>query len=425
MPTLAATGPGFLDPRQLKRRADTGAEWRDASHADPVPAILQFSRALAERGSRLILLPAPTKAVVHPERFSARFGPHDGPVQNPSWALLRRKLEREGVLVFDPTPLLARRAAALPDGMPQFLRADTHWRPEAVQAVAAALSEFIQANVDLPEEAPVEYVAHDREVESLGDLATILKLPADQNLFVPERVIVRQVRAPGGDPWRPSPSASVLLLGDSFTNIYSVGLMGWGESAGLAEQLSMELHRPVDRIAINDDGAWATRAQLAGDLARGHDRLAGKKVVVWQVAVRELAVGDWRPIGLAPAPAARERAFYVPIPGKTVILKGMVRAISKRPDPGAVYADHVMTCLLVDLMSDGEPAKPAEAVVHMLSMKARKLLPPAGLQIGRIVTVRLRPWEDVEDTFGGLRRSLLANDDALLADPCWGEVTEQ
>ena len=83
------------------------------------------------------------------------------------------------------------------------------------------------------------------------------------------------------------------MLGDSFANIYSLASMGWGDSAGLVEHLSYALGRPVDRILQNDDGAFATRDILRRD---GPARLAGKRVVIWQFAARELAFGDWRVI---------------------------------------------------------------------------------------------------------------------------------
>ena len=49
------------------------------------------------------------------------------------------------------------------------------------------------------------------------------------------------------------------------------------------------LRRPVDRLAQNDDAAFATRALLARDPGR----LEGKRVVIYQFAARELASGDW------------------------------------------------------------------------------------------------------------------------------------
>ena len=62
----------------------------------------------------------------------------------------------------------------------------------------------------------------------------------------------------------------------------------------LAEQLAVSLRRPVDKIAVNAGGAYGARERLVSELAAGHDRLAGKKIVIWQFAQRELAVGDWK-----------------------------------------------------------------------------------------------------------------------------------
>ncbi|HEV3031270.1 MAG TPA: hypothetical protein VG319_06485, partial [Polyangia bacterium] len=56
------------------------------------------------------------------------------------------------------------------------------------------------------------------------------------------------------------------------------------------------LGRPVDVIAQNDSGAFATRQALARELGGGQDRLRGKRVVVWELASRELAVGDWKAV---------------------------------------------------------------------------------------------------------------------------------
>jgi alginate O-acetyltransferase complex protein AlgJ len=122
----------------------------------------------------------------------------------------------------------------------------------------------------------------------------MLKLPDDQALFLPQSVTVEQVQDGSGAPWEPDAKADVLLLGDSFTNIFTLEGMGWGVSAGLGPQLALALRRPLDVIAQNDSGAFATRQALARELGAGSDRLAGKRVVVWQFASRELSVGDWK-----------------------------------------------------------------------------------------------------------------------------------
>ena len=69
---------------------------------------------------------------------------------------------------------------------------------------------------------------------------------------------------------------------------------GLGQRAGLAAQLCASLGRAVDTLAINDNGSYAPRGALASGIHRGRDRLAGKKVVVYAFASRELAFGDWR-----------------------------------------------------------------------------------------------------------------------------------
>jgi alginate O-acetyltransferase complex protein AlgJ len=75
----------------------------------------------------------------------------------------------------------------------------------------------------------------------------MLKLPANTELYPSEKISIRQVTS-GNSLWRPSKDADVLLLGDSFSNVFSVEAMGWGESAGLAEHLSVALGRPIDCI---------------------------------------------------------------------------------------------------------------------------------------------------------------------------------
>ena len=67
--------------------------------------------------------------------------------------------------------------------------------------------------------------------------------------------------------------------------------------------MALALGRPVDVLSQNDSGAYASRKLLSEALGAGEDRLAGKKVVVWEFASRELAVGDWKPMTYELGPA--------------------------------------------------------------------------------------------------------------------------
>ena len=88
------TGPGFLNPQHMARRADSGTVW-----PDPRAAILQFHRQLAERNIRLVLMPTPDKATIHPEKFSSRYEGQRMSVHNPSYQQFLNELQSKGVLV--------------------------------------------------------------------------------------------------------------------------------------------------------------------------------------------------------------------------------------------------------------------------------------------------------------------------------------
>jgi hypothetical protein len=289
--TEYVTSAGFLDPRRLGRRVAAASEWTAPPQPDPRLAIVDFHRQLETRGITLVVMPTPVKPSIHPEQFAAAYEKHRGPLQNPSYDAFVADLERAGVLVFDPAPALA---TARLSGW-QYLATDTHWRPETMEVVVSQLAGFLRRRVPLPDVTPPGYRIEERSVSNTGDTAAMLDLPAGQTLYPPEDAWIRQVREADGGPWRSSRDADVLVLGDSFSNIFALESMGWGSSAGFVEHLSFALSRPIDRIIQNDDAAHATRSLLA---QAGAARLTGKRVVLWQFATRELAFGDWKLIAL-------------------------------------------------------------------------------------------------------------------------------
>ncbi len=424
------TGPGFLQPRQLARRADEGSEWAPAPQPDPTKAIGQFHRQLARRGIRLIVMPTPGKASVHGEFFSGRYSdhtgyPHSRPLQNPSFAKFVAALEREGVVVLDVAESLV--GAKLDSGPgrghhpPQYIATDTHWRPEAMALAAGALARCINEHVKLAPVRPAGLKREAAEVSCLGDITVMLNLPAGQKLYPPETVRIQQVLTARGELWRPTESADVLVLGDSFSNIYSLETMGWGGSAGLVEQVSFLLQRPVDRIVRNSDGAFAARQALGRELAQGRDRLAGKKVVVWQFAARELFVGDWKLMNMTLG-EARPGRFFVPAPGSERIVSGTVRAVSLAPRPARVpYRDHIVAVHLIDVETADGTVGGREAVVYVWSMREKVLTAAARYREGQRVRLRIRPWADVADEHGRINRSELDSEELLGEEPCWGE----
>jgi len=416
------TGPGFLDPKQLARRAASGNEWDPPPQPDPRKAILQFREQLAARDIELIVMPTPVKPAIHPEQLFGRFGPGAGPVQNPSYARFLAELKQEGVRVFDPTSAIAAQKQAT--RAPQYLGTDTHWRPEAVELVAEKLADYIsRSGIRLPSGEPAGYVRRRVEVENLGDVAAMLNLPESQRSYRKQKVGLRQVLTKDGGPWQGDPSADILFLGDSFSNVYSLGGMGWGRSAGLVGQLSFVLQRPIERIVRNDAGAYATRQILSHELARGNDCLGGKRLVIWQFAARELSVGDWRLLDLKLG--ARSGGPAAPALEVLAIVRGKVHAVAPVPKPRSVpYKDCITSVHLVDLAVDSGRLEVQEAVVFIWGMRKNKWTPPATWEPGMTVRLRLVPWSNVEKRYGSDNRVELDNDDLLLLDPYWAEVEE-
>lgn len=293
----AITGRGFLDPIQLRDRVRGGDVLAVPPQPDPRPAILALRDQLAERDIELVIMPTPGKPTIHPGQLAARLAGHPAPLRNRSYDACMDELDAAGVRIFDPAQLLKDRA----ERGPQYLATDTHWRPEAMQAVAAVLADVLQPL--LPERSRSNWEIVETSHRQLGDIARMLDLSAWQTAVAPDAVTVQRVVDDAGKDWRPDPTADVLLLGDSFSNIYSLEGMGWGRAAGFAEHLSRALGRPLNRLCRNDAGAHTSRGMLAQALAQDPHFLEGKRVVVWQFAERELAVGDWKRIELPAVPA--------------------------------------------------------------------------------------------------------------------------
>ncbi len=300
------TGPGFLSRRHVESRLKSATEWDDTPQPDPLKAIVAFNDRLRTRGIRLILMPTPVKPTLHPDRLSRAFRNRRAPLHNASYPAFVERLRKAGVAVVDCAPLLAE--ATRKTGQPQYLAGDTHWRPEAMDQAAELLAAAIRATGLLSSDGTTEYRRETAQVSAVGDLRLLLKFPASRGAPVLETVHIRPVISPDGDLWLPGRNAEILVLGDSFSNIYSLPSMEWGASAGLVEQLSYYLRKPVDRIVRNDAGAYATREALFSETADGRDRLQGKRVVVWQFAARELAFGNWKeegpPHGIGQPPSA-------------------------------------------------------------------------------------------------------------------------
>ncbi len=402
---LHLTGPGFLEKFG-----------KVESTMDPLSGVLDFYRQLQNRGIRLLVVPTPGKPSILPEYLKHGGAGGERPLKNPSWDAWVAALRRSGVDVLDVHDLLWERKGK---GRTPYLRMDTHWTPDAVDAIAEVLAKSIESR--LVRGPLLEMERRSIQVSNRGDIAGMVDREASHPLVDPETVWIDQVLL-GGTIVSEDRSAQVLLIGDSFSNIYSSSRMGWGEGAGLAEQLAYHLQQPVDWIVHNDAGAIAGRKALAAEMAKGKDRLAGKRVVVWEFACRELSFGDWAAVPLRLLEGRSSLDVWVPPAGRTLRISGVVSDRSRVPVPGSVpYADHIMALHLTDVATADGTVSGVEALVYVFSMKAHRKTAFATLRPGDRVCLDIRPWEEVESRLGSINRSELDDETLLAAVPCWGE----
>lgn len=420
------TGQGFLTPFEHRRRSESADTVSGPPESDPRSAILDLYQVLRARDIQLIVMPTPVKPSIEFEQLGGSQIAPTVEVENPSYRTFVDELRQQGVLVFDVGEVI-RTARETSDG-PFYLATDTHWRPDTVELVAHHLASFVADAVQLPVSMSTPLESSYSEVTNHGDTARLLGLSPGQPLFLPETVQIRRVTPAARTRWLPDSNADILLLGDSFTNVYSLKTMGWGESAGLAEQLSFEMRRPIDRLSQNDAGASAPRALLAAELGRGHDRLAGKRAVIFQFANRELAFGDWSLIDLTLKSRPDLSTFAVPPQeGQPINASGVIRAIGPIPRPESVpYNDQIVAIHVDDLtVQTGTYALTGtEALVYVWGMQEKELTPINNYRIGDLITLSLSAWSNVSQDLDGINRGEINDPRVQLAEPWWGQLRE-
>ena len=393
--------------------------------------IVDFAAQLAARGVRLVVVPIPGKATIHPEKLSAGKTVFENPVASPivadladtvgeAWKQRKAKDDTLAPIAIDATSRIWERK--LETGEDQFLKTDSHWTPGAMTAIAKSVAKEVLAT-GIPV-APEELVAEGKEISSVGDTALMLELPASSPLRKAQSMTIEQIKTRDGNPWRANRVSPVLVLGDSYSNIYSADGLGWGGGAGFAEQLSLQLNHRVDKLARNDAGAKSAREMLAAEAFRNLGWLEGKKVVVWLMAAREFARGDWSSVQLPKVDnlAASGHFFVVP-PGKTLDVTARVFAVGAMPVPSdSPYADYLTALQLGELEDTASGRRiSGEALAYMFTMRDRKLLPVPGLAEGQRVKLRLSNYSERADKLDSLNRGDLQDFGVMMEEPNFAE----
>ena len=261
----------------------------DPAKADPLPAILDFHRQLADAGVELLFVPVPPKAIVHPEGLGVAVSGRADERHAEFYGTLREA----GVPVLDLTDEFLSMAAA---GSRPFCRQDTHWSGEACVAAARRIAGEISSRPWISNLPKKIWSSETMEFEISGDLWQMLGRPELEK----ERLPLRFVRDESGAPPADDRSSPILLLGDSHNLIFHAGGDMQATGAGLADQLALELGTSIDVLGVRGSGATPSRVNLYRRIQADPAYLAGKKLVVWCLGAREFTeASGWSLVPLA------------------------------------------------------------------------------------------------------------------------------
>lgn len=405
----ALTGYGPLQPEPHSVSRDPALlDW-----TPPLKPLADFAASLKERGVQLWLVPVPMKPVIYPEKLTGH--PATGPVAHPDTTAFYNQLQGMGIRVIDlAQELWALKASDATEG-PVYLPDDTHWTPRGMAHAAKILAGLVQQEpwfASLPNSAfPVESETVPSRTGH-GDLVEKLGARFPDQLYPPYSVkLERQLVPATRQPLPADRTSPVVLLGDSFVNIFDDPSLGFAPadptltgrtSAGLGQHLAARLGRALDLHAVNGDGATGVRRWLAN---RGETVVRTKKVVIWVLASRDLILSrtlaktnqvHWHPTPIAPDPAGSPVITPSPGGGPIVVEARAVEKARQAAPATANYPNSLYTVRYEILRTVSGPAVSGSVEVVHWNFQNRQPSPTAQVAPGLTYRLELQPWANQE-----------------------------
>jgi len=262
---------------------------------DILRAVTDFRDQLQVRGIHLLVLIAPNKASIYPDKLSPRAASES---INPRTMDLIAKLRQADVELVDLFSLFweARQTTDAPGTVDYYLAQDSHWSPAGMDLASRTVADRLVELAWVRPGPSHRYRLRPQPVTRYGDIITMIQAPTIEKCFQPESLVCTQViDSTTRAPYQDDPDAPILVLGDSFLRIYRRDEPG---SAGFIEHLAYYLAQPLTAI-INDGGAATLVRQ---QLARKPEYLDHKKVVIWEFVERDIRFGTegWQRVPLPP-----------------------------------------------------------------------------------------------------------------------------
>lgn len=257
-------------------------------YADPLPAIISYNKALADKGITLYLMPVPPKALVYPDKLVEGVVPGGVEEERALYTEFYKLLRESGVKVIDLLPQLTQKA----EEKNVYCKTDTHFSGEGLALFASEAAKVLQGEPwydSLPKE---EFIKTDQNVSIVGDLSQMLGKTDGEELSL--SLVTTKA---SGSAVTSDENSPVVLLGDSHTLVFSAGGDLHAKSAGLFDHLSADLGFPLDLLGVRGSGITPARVKLFQRSKKNPDYLEGKKAVIWCFTAREFTgTGGWREI---------------------------------------------------------------------------------------------------------------------------------
>lgn len=272
--------------------AGTATRAKSKDSIDPLAAIIQYNKLLADKGIVLYVMPVPPKALVYPDKLAVNATLASAASDQNLYGEFYRLLEKSGVQTIDLLPVLMKNR----DRVQVYCKTDTHFSGQGMEYFADAAAAIIQKQDWYKELPRQQYEATPRTVEITGDLSRMTG-----GSVLAEELLLTVISDKSGEFLASDAKSPVVLLGDSHTLVFSVGGDLHARGAGLFDHLSARLGFPVDLLGVRGSGITPARIKLFQRSKKDGSYLEGKKAVIWCFAARDFTgTGGWRNIPVAP-----------------------------------------------------------------------------------------------------------------------------
>jgi len=257
-------------------------------YADPLPAIINYNKALADEGLTLYLMPVPPKALVYPDKLVEGVVPGGVEEARALYTDFYAQLSDSGVKVIDLLPELVGKAS----GKDVYCKTDTHFSGEGLSLFASEAAKVLQSEPWYDTAPKEEFVRTEQSISIVGDLSQMRGSSTQEELTM-SLVTIKKSAA----PLESDENSPVILLGDSHTLVFSAGGDLHAKGAGLFDHLSKDLGFPLDLLGVRGSGITPARVKLFQRSKKNPDYLKSKKAVIWCFTAREFTgTGGWREI---------------------------------------------------------------------------------------------------------------------------------